>query len=122
MGSVWVAWIIIHLLISWRSACRRRKHEREALMSLYPELDTPALCIDLDRMERNLEEMAAAAKAHDVSLRPHIKSHKLAQIGKRQMALGAVGLTTAKLSEAEVLAASGLRDLFVCYPIIGEIK
>src|SRR6476661_2309824 len=91
-------------------------------MNLYPELDTPALCIAVDRMERNLEEMAAAAKARGVALRPHIKSHKLAEIGKRQMALGAVGLTTAKLSEAEVLAASGLRDLFVCYPIIGEIK
>lgn len=91
-------------------------------MKLYPELDTPALCIDLDRMERNLEEMAAAAKAHGVGLRPHIKSHKSVEIGKRQMALGAVGLTTAKLSEAEVLAASGLRDLFVCYPIIGELK
>ena len=91
-------------------------------MTLYPELDTPALCIDLDKMERNLEEMAAAAKARGVGLRPHIKSHKMVEIGKRQMALGALGLTTAKLSEAEVLAANGLRDLFVCYPIIGEIK
>jgi D-serine deaminase-like pyridoxal phosphate-dependent protein len=91
-------------------------------MSLYPELDTPALCIDLDKMERNLEEMAAGAKARGVGLRPHIKSHKMVEIGKRQMALGALGLTTAKLSEAEVLAASSLRDLFVCYPIIGEIK
>jgi D-serine deaminase-like pyridoxal phosphate-dependent protein len=91
-------------------------------MSLYPELDTPALCIDLDKMERNLEEMVAAAKSRGVGLRPHIKSHKMVEIGKRQMALGAVGLTTAKLSEAEVLAANGLRDLFICYPIIGEIK
>jgi D-serine deaminase-like pyridoxal phosphate-dependent protein len=91
-------------------------------MSLYPELDTPALCIDLDKMERNLEEMSAAARSRGVGLRPHIKSHKMVEIGKRQMALGAVGLTTAKLSEAEVLAANGLRDLFICYPIIGEIK
>jgi D-serine deaminase-like pyridoxal phosphate-dependent protein len=97
-----------------------RKMEQE--MTLYPELDTPALCIDLDKMERNLEEMAAAAKSRGVGLRPHIKSHKMVQIGKRQMALGAVGLTTAKLSEAEVLAAGGLRDLFVCYPIIGDMK
>ena len=53
-------------------------------MQLFPELDTPALCIDLDRMERNLEEMAAAAKAHGVGLRPHIKSHKLAEIMYQQ--------------------------------------
>ena len=91
-------------------------------MALFPELDTPALCIDLDRMERNLEEMASAARSHGVGLRPHIKSHKMAEIGRRQMELGALGLTTAKLSEAEVLARAGLRDLFVCYPIIGEMK
>jgi D-serine deaminase-like pyridoxal phosphate-dependent protein len=94
----------------------------EKQMSLFPVLDTPSLLIDLDKMERNLEEMAAAAKEGGVGLRPHIKSHKMVEIGKRQMALGAVGLTTAKLSEAEVLAAAGLRDLFVCYPIIGEKK
>jgi D-serine deaminase-like pyridoxal phosphate-dependent protein len=91
-------------------------------MTLHPELDTPALCIDVDKMERNLDEMAAAAKARGVALRPHIKSHKMVEIGKRQMGLGAVGLTTAKLSEAEALAAGGLRDLFICYPLIGEIK
>ncbi|MEO8289298.1 MAG: alanine racemase [Chloroflexota bacterium] len=91
-------------------------------MMLFPELDTPALRIDLDKMERNLQEMAEAAAARGVRLRPHIKSHKSVQIGRRQMELGAIGLTTAKLSEAEVLAANGLRDLFVCYPIIGELK
>src|SRR5690349_279048 len=94
----------------------------EKQMTLYPELDTPSLLVDLEKMERNLEDMAAAAKSRGVALRPHMKSHKMIEIGKRQMALGALGLTTAKLSEAEVLAASGLRDLFVCYPIIGETK
>ncbi len=91
-------------------------------MLLWPELDTPTLRIDLEKMERNLEEMAALARAHEVKLRPHTKTHKMPQIGRRQMDLGAMGLTVAKLGEAEVMARAGLRDLFVCYPLVGEHK
>jgi D-serine deaminase-like pyridoxal phosphate-dependent protein len=91
-------------------------------MPLWPELDTPTLRIDLDKMTRNLEEMAARAAARDVKMRPHTKTHKMPQIGRRQIDLGAVGLTVAKLGEAEVMATAGLRDLFVCYPLIGEHK
>ena len=89
---------------------------------LWPELDTPALRIDLDKMERNLEEMAAAARARGVQMRPHTKTHKMPEIARRQVELGAVGITVAKLGEAEVMARAGLRDIFVCYPLIGEIK
>jgi D-serine deaminase-like pyridoxal phosphate-dependent protein len=91
-------------------------------MPLWPELDTPALRIDLDKMDRNLEEMAALARQHGVKLRPHTKTHKMPEIARRQVALGAVGLTVAKLGEAEVMARAGLRDLFVCYPLVGEHK
>ncbi len=91
-------------------------------MQLWPELDTPALRIDLDKMQRNLQEMALLAKARGVQLRPHIKTHKMPQIARLQMEMGAVGLTVAKLGEAEVMAKEGLRDLFVCFPIIGEHK
>ena len=91
-------------------------------MSLWPELDTPALRIDLEKMERNLEEMAALARARGVKMRPHTKTHKMPEIGRKQMDLGAVGLTVAKLGEAEVMARAGLRDLFVCYPLVGEHK
>ena len=91
-------------------------------MELWRELDTPALRIDLDKMERNLEEMAACARERGVALRPHTKTHKMPEIARRQMELGAVGLTVAKLGEAEVLAREGLRELFVCYPLIGEQK
>lgn len=89
---------------------------------LWPELDTPALRIDIDRMERNLEEMAAAARSRGVQMRPHTKTHKMPEIARRQVELGAVGITVAKLGEAEVMARAGLRDIFVCYPLIGEIK
>ena len=91
-------------------------------MSRFDELDTPALLIDLDRLERNIEEMAESARARSIALRPHVKTHKLVEVAQRQLAAGAAGLTTAKLSEAEAMAAAGLRDLFVCYPLIGAHK
>lgn len=91
-------------------------------MSLWPELDTPSLLIDLDKVERNLREMAELAQARGVSIRPHTKTHKIPEIARTQVELGAIGLTVAKLGEAEVMAQAGLRDLFVCYPLVGEHK
>ena len=86
------------------------------------ELETPALLIDLDRMERNLCRVAHYAKEHDLRLRPHTKTHKTPAIGRRQIELGAVGLTVAKVGEAEVMLQSGTPDLLVHYPIIGLSK
>jgi D-serine deaminase-like pyridoxal phosphate-dependent protein len=85
-------------------------------------LDTPALLLDREKLERNLSEMAELCRAHRKALRPHVKSHKTIEIAARQRELGAVGLTTAKLSEAEVFADAGFSDLFVCYPLVGEHK
>jgi D-serine deaminase-like pyridoxal phosphate-dependent protein len=96
--------------------------EKERDMTIWPELDTPALRIDLAKMERNLAEMAALAGARGMKMRPHTKTHKMPEIGRKQVDLGAVGLTVAKLGEAEVMARAGLRDLFVCYPLMGEQK
>ncbi|MDO8213549.1 alanine racemase [Conexibacter sp. CPCC 206217] len=84
--------------------------------------DTPRLQIDLGRLERNLSAMAQRTRDAGLGLRPHVKTHKMAEIGRRQLALGALGLTTAKLSEAEALADRGLTELFVCYPLIGAPK
>jgi D-serine deaminase-like pyridoxal phosphate-dependent protein len=86
------------------------------------ELETPALLIDLDRMERNLCRVAHYAKEHDLRLRPHTKTHKIPAIGKKQIELGAAGLTVAKVGEAEVMLASGTPDLLVAYPVIGASK
>ncbi|MBM3769644.1 MAG: D-TA family PLP-dependent enzyme, partial [Acidobacteria bacterium] len=68
----------------------------------FNDLDTPALLIDLDVMERNVRKMAAYAREHALRLRPHTKTHKSPELGKFQVANGAVGLTVAKVSEAEV--------------------
>ena len=71
------------------------------------ELPTPALLLDLDRFERNIQKMAAHVKAAGKKLRPHSKTHKCPEIARRQIAAGAVGVCVAKVSEAEVMAALG---------------
>ncbi len=86
------------------------------------ELDTPALLIDLDRMQNNLRRVADYCSQHDLRLRPHTKTHKNPAIGRMQLDLGAVGLTVAKTTEAEVMLASGTPDLLIAYPIVGEPK
>lgn len=72
------------------------------------DLDTPALCVDLDKLEQNIAKMQRSLAANKLGSRPHAKTHKCAAIAKLQMAAGALGICTAKLSEAEALAAQGL--------------
>ncbi len=86
------------------------------------QLETPVPVIDLDRMERNLARMQAYCDRHGLRLRPHIKTHKLPHLARRQMELGAVGVTCQKLGEAEVMADAGLADILVSYPLIGPAK
>ncbi|MGO4384684.1 alanine racemase [Specibacter sp. RAF43] len=78
---------------------------------------TPFLCVDAGIMDRNLSAMAQRAAAVGVALRPHAKTHKVPQIARRQLELGAVGLTVATLGEAEVFADAGCTDLFLAYPL-----
>jgi D-serine deaminase-like pyridoxal phosphate-dependent protein len=85
-------------------------------------IETPALIVDLDAFEANLQAMAEFAKARGLRLRPHGKTHKCAAIGKRQMALGAVGLCCQKVSEAEALVAGGVGDVFVSNEVLGAGK
>jgi len=86
------------------------------------ELDTPSLLVDLDRLEANLNRMARLAKAADLSLRPHTKTHKTVEIAKRQLALGAAGITVAKVGEAEVMAEAGIDDIFIAHQVVGLPK
>ena len=83
------------------------------------DLPTPAVLVDLDVFERNLARMAERARAAGVRLRPHAKTHKIPEVGRRQLALGAQGLSLAKVGEAEVFAAAGFEDIFLAYPIVG---
>ena len=86
------------------------------------ELDTPAVLIDLDRVEANLQRVQAYADSHGLRLRPHIKTHKLPRFARRAMELGAVGITVQKLGEAEVFADAGISEIFLPYNIIGPAK
>jgi D-serine deaminase-like pyridoxal phosphate-dependent protein len=86
------------------------------------DLDTPALIVDLDIMERNLQRVADYAAAHELRLRPHTKTHKSLLIAQKQLGLGAAGLTVAKTTEAEVMLGAGQGELLVAYPVIGEAK
>lgn len=83
------------------------------------EIPTPALTIDLDVMERNLDRMAARCRELGIGLRPHIKTHKTPEAARMQMDRGALGLTIAKVGEAEVMAGAGFDDLLLAYPIWG---
>ena len=85
-------------------------------------LDTPAVLVDLDVLERNVARMAAFAAEHDIALRPHAKSHKTLGIAERQRSAGARGFTVAKLDEAEAYLAAGFDDLLIANEIVGIDK
>ena len=84
----------------------------------YPELDTPALLVDLDAMRGNIEEMAGVANRGGVRLRPHTKTHKCPEIARMQIDAGAGGITVAKLGEAEVMARAGVRGLLITTEVV----
>jgi diaminopimelate decarboxylase len=86
------------------------------------DLDTPALVIDLDKVDRNIARMADYCRRHNLKLRPHTKTHKMPGLAKQQVQSGASGITVAKLGEAEIMVDAGLDDLLVAYPIVGQPK
>jgi 3-hydroxy-D-aspartate aldolase len=81
-------------------------------------LNTPALVLDLEMLDRNIAAMAAFARQHDIKLRPHSKTHKSLHVARRQMAAGAVGICCAKLGEAEALGGGGIENLLVTSPVV----
>jgi D-serine deaminase-like pyridoxal phosphate-dependent protein len=86
------------------------------------QLDPPALGIELDALEANIAQAAGVCRQHGVAWRPHAKSHKSPDIARRLVEAGAIGLTCAKLGEAEVFAAAGISDLLVANLIAGPRK
>jgi len=86
------------------------------------ELDTPALVMDIGKVEANIARMAAFLADKTCKLRPHVKTHKTAVLAHKQIAAGAVGMCAAKLGEAEMLVEGGVRDVLVANEIIGPKK
>ena len=82
------------------------------------DVDTPALILDIDRMEKNVRRMAKFAKECGVSLRPHVKTHKSPEIARIQLAAGSSGVCLQKVSEVEVFAGAGIRDVFLTNEVV----
>ncbi|SEK07065.1 MULTISPECIES: DSD1 family PLP-dependent enzyme [unclassified Variovorax] len=85
-------------------------------------LDTPALLIDLPAMARNIERMAAFAKARGINLRPHVKTHKSVEIARRQVAAGAIGVSCVTMGEAEVMVQGGIPGVLITSPAVTPSK
>src|SRR4051812_50121902 len=82
-------------------------------------LDTPVVTVDLDAVERNIARMQGYCDEHGIALRPHIKTHKLPELARRQLEAGARGITRQKLGEAEGMADAGIDDHLIRFPLVG---
>lgn len=94
-----------------------RAYPQPAVFELPADLETPAVVVDLDVVERNITSMASAMAERRVRLRPHIKTHKSVRLARLQVESGAAGITAGTLGEAEVMADGGIDDIFIAYPI-----
>jgi len=92
------------------------------MLEMLNRVDTPALLLDHDLLRANIKTMAAFFEPLHARLRPHFKTHKCTRIARMQIEAGAVGMTCAKVSEAEVLVSAGLRDVLIANQIVGSIK
>jgi D-serine deaminase-like pyridoxal phosphate-dependent protein len=90
---------------------------------MFDQIDTPAVVIDLDVAEANIDRYQAYCNQHGIRLRPHIKTHKLPSLALRQLAAGAAGITCQKISETEaMIAGGGIEDVFLTYNVLGPVK
>lgn len=86
------------------------------------KLETPCIVIEVDKVKENLKYMQTVADRYHCKLRPHIKTHKMKLFAQMQIAQGCHGITCAKISEAEVMAAGGIEDIFIAYPMVGDFR
>jgi len=86
------------------------------------DLDTPALTVDLDVLEKNIRLQAESCRRCDIPLRVHTKTHKIPEIAQMQLEAGAIGIACQKLGEAEVMVGAGVRDILIPYNIVGAAK
>ena len=90
---------------------------QRVLDALIGRVDTPSPIVLVDVMQGNIDRMQSFASQHELNLRPHVKTHKCVEIGRRQVQSGAVGITAGNVGEAEVFAAAGFDDIFLAYPV-----
>jgi D-serine deaminase-like pyridoxal phosphate-dependent protein len=85
-------------------------------------IDTPALVVDIDAMNRNIGRMAEFARKHEIKWRPHAKMHKCVALARLQLQAGAVGVCVQKTAEAEIMAAGGIRDIYISNEVVAAPK
>lgn len=85
-------------------------------------MNTPVLLINKQKMMNNIRKMVNISQKNEVNLRPHIKTHKIAYIAEQQIKEGAVGITVATVSEAEVMENHGIKDIFIAFPLVTKSK
>jgi D-serine deaminase-like pyridoxal phosphate-dependent protein len=88
----------------------------------YASLDTPAVLVDMDKLEANIQEAQRLAAIGDVKVRPHNKSHECAEIARMQIKAGAIGVSSAKLEEATRMAEEGIENIMILHPFYGDHK
>src|SRR5258706_3836896 len=86
------------------------------------ELDTPALLLDMDCMESNLSQMAGFLSRTPAALRPHFKNHRILALAQKQIRAGAIGMTSARLRQAELLVDHGIKSVLIANEIAGDGK
>ncbi len=99
-----------------------KKHADPRIGRPVADLDSPALLLDRAASDRNLGRMAGFFANRLAKLRPHFKNHKCVTLARRQLAAGAIGITCAKLSEAEILVANGIDDVLIANQVVGPTK
>jgi D-serine deaminase-like pyridoxal phosphate-dependent protein len=97
-----------------------RRPEALPIPILPPDVETPAVVVDRERLEGNIRRLQEAMDERGVALRPHAKTHKSVRVARLQLEAGAKGLTVGTIGEAEVFAAAGITDLFIAYPVWAE--
>ena len=85
---------------------------------MFEDLRTPTVLVDVDKLEDNIRRLQAICDRHGVKLRPHMKTHKMVEVAKRQLAAGAAGLTCAKIGEAEAMLPSGVKEIFLAHSLV----
>jgi D-serine deaminase-like pyridoxal phosphate-dependent protein len=85
-------------------------------------IDTPALLLDIDKLDANLKKVSDHFRGVDADLRPHIKTHKCPVLAHKQIAAGAIGVTCAKVGETEVMARAGITDILIANQVISPAK
>lgn len=89
-------------------------------MSQFSTLPTPAILVDRAKLDANIRSMQAACDASGIELRPHMKTHKMIEVTRRQLSAGAKGITCAKLGEAEAMLPSGVKEIFIANSLVGR--